>query len=138
MIGPERHARVGELLVDALERPADERSRFLGEACCGDELLRHEVESLIDAHEAAGDFLEIPILHAVPDGVVPAAYTCAMCGWFISARAWRSDSKRATTSSLSIPRLTSLIATVFSNAWSARAARYTMPIPPRPMTPSMR
>jgi len=61
MIGPDRHAQIGELLVGALEQPAGERGRFLVETCRGDEGLRREVEALLEAHDAAGDFLEKPI-----------------------------------------------------------------------------
>ena len=46
-----------------------------------------------------------------PSGVEPASNTLAMAGWFISANACRSDSKRATTSRVSMPDLISLIAT---------------------------
>jgi eukaryotic-like serine/threonine-protein kinase len=49
-------------MVAALERPAGERRAFLERACGGDEILRREVERLIESHEAAGDFLERPAL----------------------------------------------------------------------------
>ena len=62
MIEPDRHARIGDLLVAALERPAGDRGQYLEDICRGDESLRREVEALLDAHDAAGDFLETPIL----------------------------------------------------------------------------
>jgi serine/threonine protein kinase/tetratricopeptide (TPR) repeat protein len=62
MIEPDRHARIGDLLVAALDRPAGDRGRYLEETCRGDEGLRREVEALLDAHHRAGDFLETPIL----------------------------------------------------------------------------
>lgn len=37
--------------------PADERSRFLGSVCQGDEALRAEIESLLEAECQAGEFL---------------------------------------------------------------------------------
>ena len=46
-----------------------------------------------------------------PCGVVPPSKTVAMVGWSMSARAWRSASKRATTCAESIPALMTLRAT---------------------------
>jgi predicted ATPase len=51
------YARVEELYHEALELPADRRAAFLVEACKDDEALRREVESLLQADEAAGDFI---------------------------------------------------------------------------------
>jgi len=45
------HRRAKDVFIAALDRPAVERSRFLDEACGGDEALRHEVESLLKFHE---------------------------------------------------------------------------------------
>lgn len=42
----ERHAQIKELFLAACERPAEERSAFLGRVCGEDEELRREVESL--------------------------------------------------------------------------------------------
>ena len=47
----ERHARVKELFLAACERPAEERSAFLGKVCGEDEELRREVESLLHFHD---------------------------------------------------------------------------------------
>lgn len=49
------------VLADALERPAAERAAFLAQACGGDEGLRAEVASLLDAEADAGDFIETPV-----------------------------------------------------------------------------
>ncbi len=46
--------RIRELLLAAMERPADERAAWLAEACKGDEELRKAVQSLLD-HEDSGD-----------------------------------------------------------------------------------
>jgi serine/threonine-protein kinase len=54
-IDPERLARIFE---EAVEHPAAERAAFLDEACAGQADLRAEVESLLSAHERAGDFLD--------------------------------------------------------------------------------
>ena len=48
---PERWRRIGELFHDALECGADERARFLDDACRGDPALRDEVESLLAHHD---------------------------------------------------------------------------------------
>ena len=58
----ERWQQVEEVLQAALDRPAHERSSFLNEACSGDEGLRQEASSLIDAYDEAGDFIEEPAL----------------------------------------------------------------------------
>jgi eukaryotic-like serine/threonine-protein kinase len=59
---PERWEQVDNLLQSALQRPPEQRAAFLKEACDGDEALRREVESLLRAHEQAGEFLEAPAL----------------------------------------------------------------------------
>jgi len=59
---PEDWARVNELFHLALERPASDRTAFLRDACAGNEALRREVVSLLDAHAAATDFIEPPTL----------------------------------------------------------------------------
>src|SRR5262245_52574024 len=56
----ERWQHIESLFHAALERAPEERLAFLAEACAGDEHLRGEVESLISAHERAGNFLETP------------------------------------------------------------------------------
>jgi len=53
-----------EAIFDAairLRSPA-ERTAYLSQACGGDSALRAEVEELIEAHDQAGDFLEIPAI----------------------------------------------------------------------------
>jgi len=52
--------RVNELFHQALELPRDERGAFLAQACGGDEPLRLELTSLLDAHDEANDFIEQP------------------------------------------------------------------------------
>ena len=51
---PERWQQVDKLLEQALEQEPDLRQPFLTEACRGDPALRHEVESLLAAHQKAG------------------------------------------------------------------------------------
>ena len=58
---PDRWARIDQLLDEAMERPATERSAFLDGACLDDQELRREVESLLAAHEKAEEkFLKLP------------------------------------------------------------------------------
>lgn len=60
---PERWERIKEIFRDALEKPAAERSSFLGKACGGDAEMRDEVERLLAKEDApslaspAGDLL---------------------------------------------------------------------------------
>ena len=63
--------RVRALLHDALEQPEEDRATFLSKACQGDEAIRREVESLVEAHAAAGGFLETPAFRVATE--VPVA-----------------------------------------------------------------
>jgi predicted ATPase/predicted Ser/Thr protein kinase len=63
----ERYEKIGQLFHAALELPAENRAAFLSGACGADLALRQEVESLLDAHEHAGDFAT-----ALPAGAVAA------------------------------------------------------------------
>ena len=53
----EQFLRAGELYHDAMELAAEARASFLAEACGGDEELRREVESLLDARMQADGFI---------------------------------------------------------------------------------
>jgi len=62
---PERRRQVEGLYQAALERDATQRGTFLDEVCAGDEELRREVETLLDANDHvkdAEDFLNQPAL----------------------------------------------------------------------------
>src|SRR5262249_28524692 len=48
------------------KRTATERAAFLDEACGSNASLRQELESLVQAHDQAGDFLAEPLVKAVP------------------------------------------------------------------------
>jgi serine/threonine protein kinase len=52
--------RVKDLFGAALERTPAERAAFLREACGEDASVREEVESLLEAHDSAGEILEHP------------------------------------------------------------------------------
>jgi serine/threonine protein kinase len=60
----ERWKRVDELLDAAMGLAPAERAALLEEACAGDAELRREVESLLEAHDRAGDFIEGGALEA--------------------------------------------------------------------------
>ena len=57
-----------------IESPSD-RAAYLDRACGDDTQLRAEVESLLKAHEEAGDFLETPAI----EKAIPASPTDAAC-----------------------------------------------------------
>jgi serine/threonine protein kinase len=59
---PERWLEVEDVLQGALDRPSQERASFLDEACAGDDQLKEEATSLIDAYDEAGDFIEQPAI----------------------------------------------------------------------------
>lgn len=61
---PERWKQINDVLITALERPANERAALVKEACRGDDGLRREVESLLGSHEEATDFLEESVVGA--------------------------------------------------------------------------
>jgi serine/threonine protein kinase/tetratricopeptide (TPR) repeat protein len=55
-----RWARLKEILNEALAMPEEERDALLDRACAGDEILRAEVTSLINAEREAPAFLDQP------------------------------------------------------------------------------
>jgi eukaryotic-like serine/threonine-protein kinase len=56
----EKWRLVEDVYHAALETAAGQRAAFLDQACAGDETLRHEVESLLAAHDQAEHFLSQP------------------------------------------------------------------------------
>jgi serine/threonine protein kinase len=62
---PDRRDRISNLHHAALARAPGERGAFLKEACEGDEVLRQEVESLLDYESASVRFLETPAADVV-------------------------------------------------------------------------
>ena len=65
---PERWELISKIFNEAVALKTEQRRRFIEEACGGDHALVMEVESLLSAHEEAGDFIENPIVeNAVGD-----------------------------------------------------------------------
>ncbi|MEP7367175.1 MAG: serine/threonine-protein kinase [Acidobacteriota bacterium] len=71
-IDPARWQRVEEVFQAALDLECDARERMLFETCAGDDALRHEVQSLLQAYVSAGDRMGDAIrdtaLHVVSSG----------------------------------------------------------------------
>src|SRR5687768_8315910 len=57
-MNPERLQKIDQVFESALDLTTESRARFLDEACDGDTELRREVESLLKAHDDAGNFIE--------------------------------------------------------------------------------
>jgi hypothetical protein len=51
---------VKTIAADALDRPRDERDRFVESACAGDGALLREVRSLLRSTLQASTYLEVP------------------------------------------------------------------------------
>lgn len=60
--------RLGELFERALQLPTDARSAFIDDACGADAVLRTELASLLNSHQAAPDYLD-----SLAGQVLPAA-----------------------------------------------------------------
>lgn len=56
-MSPDRWQQIEALYHAAAQLDTTAREAFLERACAGDEALRHEVESLLTAHEQAGSFI---------------------------------------------------------------------------------
>ncbi len=69
---PERWQRIKEILDVSLRLEPHERPAYLARACEGDTGIREEVESLLEAHAATGDFLETPAIQEPADPVLGA------------------------------------------------------------------
>src|SRR5437868_8750844 len=64
---PERWQRINDVFQSATDCAPQERSGFLDEACCGDESLRREVESLVVAYQRTENFIETPAFEVAPE-----------------------------------------------------------------------
>jgi serine/threonine protein kinase/WD40 repeat protein len=78
--------QANDLFLKALDLPSgDERTLFLDEACAGDSALRAEVESLLEASERAGAFLESPATPPIPGPTVDLTANTACAGGMIDS-----------------------------------------------------
>ncbi|PWU03939.1 MAG: hypothetical protein C5B51_17890 [Terriglobia bacterium] len=68
----ERWQRIKEILDVTVRLDPQDRTAYLGRVCEGDPELQEEVESLLHAHEEAGDFFETPPLTAPRDPMIGA------------------------------------------------------------------
>jgi eukaryotic-like serine/threonine-protein kinase len=63
-------AKIDRLVDQAMERAPEARAIFLDDACAGDDELRREVESLLEAHSHPESFLGTPAMNMVARGLV--------------------------------------------------------------------
>src|SRR5215468_3982314 len=63
----EQYRRVGEIYHGAMELAPDAREGFLAGACGDDDVLRREVESLLQAHLEAGSYFGAPALEVAAE-----------------------------------------------------------------------
>jgi len=70
-VKPEDHwQHVKRVFQAALDRDASDRAAFVREACKGDLTLQSEVETLLTAHEQAGDFATLPAIERLDAAAV--------------------------------------------------------------------
>jgi serine/threonine protein kinase len=67
---PERWQRIEEVLQAALDCPEPQRAERIQEVCAGDPELQRETISLLEAHNAAGEFLEQSALERDADVLI--------------------------------------------------------------------
>ena len=77
---PNRWQEVKEILYAALELDPAARAPFLEDKCSGDEELRKEIESLIDAHDNAAKRFESPALEVMAGSASPGEEPESMIG----------------------------------------------------------
>src|SRR6516162_2015630 len=68
------------VFCEALGKEPAERAAFLDRACAGNEPLRREVQSLLDAHQKVGRFLERSLVGAeglADQAAAAPAWSCA-------------------------------------------------------------
>src|SRR5262245_29231433 len=67
MMNPERWRQVDQVFQAALERASEDRVAFISAACGGDDSLRREVESLLQASQQAGSYFDAPALEVAAE-----------------------------------------------------------------------
>ncbi len=83
-MSPKRWEQVDRLLQGAMRLEPDKRRAFVEEACQGDEDLEREVCSLLASHEAAGSFLEAPVMDETNTVLAIAADKAELVGSTVS------------------------------------------------------
>ncbi len=83
-MNPKRWQQVDSLLQDALRLQPEKRCSFVEAACQGDEDLVREVHSLLASHEAAGSFLESPLIEATEALLASAGDRAELAGSTLS------------------------------------------------------
>jgi tRNA A-37 threonylcarbamoyl transferase component Bud32 len=61
--------RVKAVFHAAVDMPEAERAGFLDKVCAGQPDVRAEVDSLLDSHSTAGDFLEVAAVRSAPEAL---------------------------------------------------------------------
>lgn len=74
-MNPQRWQAVKAVLAEALDHPPDERAAYLETACGADDMLRIEVERLLNLEAETGTFLEhrppgLPSVHQVVEEIL--------------------------------------------------------------------
>ena len=69
-MSPEQERHLEEIFSAARNLPPQERAAFLERACGGDAELRRQADSLLAAHDQAGDFLDHTIPLPAPDFLI--------------------------------------------------------------------
>src|SRR4029077_12314535 len=67
-----RRRKAEDLLLAALQLPAEQREEFIHHACSGDAALEHEVRSLLISDQEAGNFLGRPAIEVAARAAVQA------------------------------------------------------------------
>ena len=70
---PERWRQVEDICHAALARPPEERAAFLTQTCAGDNILQHEVESLLAQEPNTARFMSVPAAAVAPSVVLDQA-----------------------------------------------------------------
>jgi serine/threonine-protein kinase len=78
-VSGELYDRAKSIFQRVVEAPPERRAALLDAECGGDEALRREAESLLEAHDKSGDFLEGPAVKLCPECNTTFAQTVRFC-----------------------------------------------------------
>ncbi|MEM7355756.1 MAG: hypothetical protein AAF657_33380 [Acidobacteriota bacterium] len=96
-VSSDRWQHLETLFEGALNLRGKERERFLSAACGEDGDLREELESLLDSHEAAGEFLEQPPVSESRPATVGAFRITGRLGEAVWVRCTSANAGRASS-----------------------------------------